>query len=63
MDISELDKKLAESLDNFALATQTNFNENANENTTPADIDALARQVFYALTDFKENIIKYLKSK
>ncbi len=63
MDISELDKNLAEAMDNFALITQTHFKENTNENATPADIDALAQQVFYVMGAFKDNIIEYLKSK
>ena len=63
MNISELDKKLTESLDNFSLINQAYFNGNTNENATPIDIDALAQQVSYVMRDFKNNIIEYLSSK
>lgn len=52
MNITELNNKLIEAEENFKKEVQT-FKD--------GDFEEMGRQVYYALNDFRTNIIKYLK--
>lgn len=62
MNINQLDENLQKALDNFSIAFQ-NYDEDNKTVATEADINLLARQTLYALSEFREQIIQYLQSK
>lgn len=57
MNIDELEENLSESLNQFSMEMQNKIDNAADD---PLNVDDLAREVFYTLNDFKDNIIKYL---
>lgn len=63
MDLKELDKKLGEALQTFSEEIKSDINrDNPREELNYYDYEQLARQVFYMVDDFRQNIIKYLES-
>lgn len=60
MNIDELEENLSESLNQFSMEMQNKIDNAADDPLNKNDIDDLAREVFYTLNDFKDNIIKYL---
>lgn len=60
MNIDELEENLSESLNQFSMEMQNKIDNAADQPLNEYDLDYLAREVFYTLNDFKDNIIKYL---
>ncbi|AWK50486.1 hypothetical protein DIC82_05320 [Clostridium beijerinckii] len=60
MNIDELEENLSESLNQFSMEMQNKIDNAVDDSLNKNDIDDLAREVFYTLNDFKDNIIKYL---
>lgn len=60
MNIDELEGNLSESLNQFSMEMQNKIDNAAADPLNKNDIDDLAREFFYTLNDFKDNIIKYL---
>ena len=63
MDTHELEKILNEALDEFSENISSSYAEGSKEPATEGDINEVARQTIYALTEFKSAIIKYLSDK
>lgn len=61
MTVDELSKKLDEITDSFSSQIRSEYPENSKNPVDEEDINALAKQVFYAMRSFKEEIIAYLK--
>jgi hypothetical protein len=63
LDIKDLEQKLNDSLDDYAGNINSLFDSCGSHQITNSEAHALGKQVFYALNDFKKNIIEYLKQK
>lgn len=60
MNTKELDKKLSALLDDFAAEIRSQYPEGSKMPVNSDDLNELARQTFYTLCSFKEEIINYL---
>lgn len=60
MNIDELEVNLSESLNQFSMEMQNKIDNAADDPLNKNDLDDLAKETFYTLNDFKDNIIKYL---
>lgn len=63
MTIKELDQRLTLVLEDFSSEMRSEYDDYSNEPVTGGDIAQLSRQTFYALDEFRKEIIKYLESK
>lgn len=63
MRIHELDRTLSQITEDFATETKMLFPEGSSNPVTSGDLSELARQVFYALDEYKKAIIKALNDK
>ncbi|MCI1478972.1 MAG: hypothetical protein LKH93_16305 [Clostridium beijerinckii] len=61
MNIDKLEENLSQSLNKFSMEMQNKIDNAADQPLNEYDLDYLAREVFYTLNDFKDNIIQYLK--
>lgn len=67
MDIKELEEKLNKSLENYQTHAQEELHvfKNAHDEDKatqlPETLEELTRHHFYALNDFKNNIMKFIK--
>ena len=61
MSKKDLQHSLDNALKDFADEMRTNFNEQSQEPATKADIAEIARQTFYALSEFEKAILNYLE--
>lgn len=62
MTIKELDQRLTLVLEDFSSEMRSEYDDYSNEPVTGGDIAQLSRQTFYALDEFRKEIIKYLES-
>lgn len=62
LDINTLDKKLDKIVMDFASEIQLNYHDGDQTPAAKEDISELARQTFYALGEFRKEIIAYLKT-
>lgn len=62
MTIKELDDRLSKVVDDFAAEMSGQYDNYSKEAASRADISELSRQTFYALNEFRKEIINYLKS-
>ncbi|OUN07137.1 hypothetical protein B5G43_05905 [Flavonifractor sp. An92] len=62
MTVHELDKRLGAALDNFASEMQAQYDDYSKEHAVKGDIAELSRQTFYALNEFRKEIISYLNA-
>lgn len=60
--IKELDQRLTLVLEDFSSEMRSEYDDYSNEPVTGGDIAQLSRQTFYALDEFRKEIIKYLES-
>lgn len=61
-NINDLDKALKQSLSDFAIEIQDKVSTfNKGESLSEYDMDDIAKNVFYLMEDFRNNIIEYLK--
>lgn len=60
MTKSELNQKLSDSLQSFSEELHSMYKEGSNTPVTEDDLHVLARNVFYALDDFRKFILEYL---
>lgn len=60
MTIKELDQRLTLVLEDFSSEMRSEYDDYSNEPVTGGDIAQLSRQTFYALDEFRKEIIKYL---
>ena len=60
MTANELNKNLNEVLDRFSQTTHAMFEEADQTPATKNDLFNLSRETFYALNDFRKEIIAYL---
>lgn len=63
MSINELDKRLADAADSFATDVKLNLQHSSCDSDTKYELEEIARQMFYALRDYKNAIIEYERSK
>lgn len=61
MDINSLNKKLEEALKTFTSEICAEYDDYSHEPVVNADISTLARQTFYLVDSFRNEIISYLK--
>lgn len=62
MTTKELNQRLEKVLSNFSSEMQREYDDYSKSPTTGGDIAQLSRQTFYALDDFRKEIIQYLES-
>ena len=61
MNINKLDQQLTDIVNTYSDNVRSLYKEGSHEPATEHDINELARQTFYALDEFRKNIINYLK--
>jgi len=62
LNCHNLEQKLDKIITDFSEEVRLNYSEDSKELATGRDISELARQTFYAMNGFKDEIIKFLKS-
>ena len=62
MTTRELNQRLEKVLNNFSSEIQREYDDYSKEPVTGGDLSQLSRQTFYALDDFRKEIIQYLES-
>lgn len=61
MTIDELNRVLEKAVNDFSDGIHPNYPEGSSKPVTEHDINELARQTFYAMDEFRKNVVKYLK--
>ncbi len=63
MNVNELDKRLTDIADDFSREVQLQLSHSSCDRETVNMLDEIARQMFYALVDYKKVIVEYEKTK
>lgn len=62
MNLKTLEENLDKALQDFSSAIRSEYDDYNQSHATNADISTLARHTFYALEEFKKEIIIFLKN-
>ena len=60
MTVSQLNTNLEKILNDFSEGIRSNYHDGSTEPITEHDINEFARQTFYAMNEFRKEIVKYL---
>lgn len=62
MNVNELEQKLDKALIDFSDDLGHRYDDYDNTSAVKSDISQVARQTYYAMNEFKNEIIKFLRS-
>ncbi len=62
MTVKELDQRLETVVDHFTEEMRNTYDDYSSAPATGSDIAQVARQTFYALNAFRQEIVKYLEA-